>query len=76
MPKTPNPKTTKRDVLSLPAMKKAIAKQRAWCVVDRRTAEVIAAYPSRSTARRVASAHKETPTTIVLAELRVAGQRA
>lgn len=76
MPKTPNPKTTKRDVLSLPAMKRAVAKQRVWCVVDRRTGEVVAPCASRAEARETARCHPTTPTTIVLAELRVAGQRA
>ena len=64
-------------MLSPTALRRRVAQQTCWCVTNRETGKVMHTGESRRKARAWAQRHaRNTPTTVVFAELRVRGQRA
>lgn len=67
----------RRGTLSEVALRRAIARQSRWCVIDKETGDVLQAPESRAKARAWKKRHaKRMATCIRLVELRVTGERA
>lgn len=63
--------------LSRAALRRQVATQHAWGVVDKETGKVLDLRPSRRAARSWAKRHARSKvTTVVLVDLRVRGERA
>lgn len=64
-------------MLSSAQLRREVARAQTWCVVDRETGRVLAFEASRGLAReRSRTRFKHRATAVVLADLRIAGQRA